>query len=131
MWPPCEAVFLPNCGIGFMDRLAVGTAGWLGSSQRFGREQARESQAERLSKVTTGLFRAQATRESRHGRHPRIAFSFKRRARRRDCREHVACACGVSLSGTCLACGVRLCCRRFSGCLLLHDRATGRNGSRR
>ncbi len=49
--------------------------GWLGSRSRFGREHCSRKPSEAaLEGDRQGLFRAQATRESRHGRRPRTAF---------------------------------------------------------
>ena len=60
-----------NTGGGSVYRPACGSGG----------STARESQSEAAPEGDRrGLFRAQATRESRHGRRPRTAFSFPERA---------------------------------------------------
>ena len=65
------ALFRPKCGNSWADRAAVVVA----CQVRFEREHSsRKPSGAALEGDRRGLFRAQATRESRHGRRPRTAF---------------------------------------------------------
>jgi hypothetical protein len=91
---------------------------WLGCDSRFGREHSSRKPSEAALKGDEqGLFRAQATRESRHGRRPRAVFLF------------------TSSRAVVRFAGYRVCsgftAAHVAQVPALRDRATGRSGSRR
>jgi hypothetical protein len=104
-------------------RRCVTVGVWLGCCSRFERERSTRKPSEAaLEGDRQGLFRAQATRESRHGRRPRAALFLSRVSggirRRRSQLSDGRAGCGFAGACTAHARPAR-------------HRATGRSGSRR
>ena len=116
---------------------------WLGCDSRFGREPSSQKPSEAaLEGDRQGLFRAQATRESRHGRRPRAAFRFYgcvrarpfvafRIALRRPRLGSAFVPCGVASGSPASVWVADLPSAGVAQVPALRDRATGRSGGRR
>src|SRR5579859_2502510 len=119
--------FLPKCGKSRIDTLVV----VVGCGLRFRREQSSRKPSEgALEGGRRGLFRAKATRESRHGRRPWTAF-FCADRRRFAGQPGGVYGLGDITSGGPGSLVVRLFAADAARVPALRGRATGRSGSRR